>query len=245
MAILTGIICALIFIGCTALGAIYSLQELGPLGILSVAGFLIADIVMVWAAYIDYKEDGTGLEWTSWAVKFFLSAVLLLTGGAIAYKLFYRAEVEAAANRRAESTAKVRNETKDRRLARQIHQDELKADRERLQQTGDGWLSWYINWPLFKYTPGIAGLIALLALTLVQKLSKTKVADVSDVKQAHQPERPRLSDGAQWDAGQNQPRLIGSSPVRRQPGFRPAIPATVQSKPEQAENQPPDDDPKL
>lgn len=190
IAVLTGVVCALISIGGTVLGSIYALQELGSIGLLSVAGFVVADVTMAWASYIDYKEDGTSLEWCAWLVKFVLAAVLILTGAAVTYQMVTEGKWESARKSRTEATRGAQREVdckgltpaqcrqalrEQRRLGDEVHKRELASDEKTRQEASaavkDSWLIWYAGLPVFKYVPGLSGLLCLFALTLVAKLA--------------------------------------------------------------------------
>lgn len=185
LAIITGLVCALIFLCGTLLGGIHSITELGMLGILSVACYLICDAAVAWAAYIDYQEDGNAMEWTAWAVKYILSAYLLFSGGCIAYLMIKNAGNErATANRSAMyqeqydkcMNGKGGNPVSCRKLASEFNKGEISANEasKKTKEDGAGFVEAYLNWPLFKYLPGLLGLGGLFALTLVSKLMGTK-----------------------------------------------------------------------
>lgn len=180
LAVVTGIVCALIFCAGTSLGAVHSLKELGAIGVLSVACYLIADVAVVWGAYIDYKEDGNALEWTAWIVKYALSLYLLFSGGCIAYLMITNAQGERATVTRQELYQKTYDDcigrggkpTPCRKLASEFNQGEAQAQKKEKEQKaeGAGWINDYVSWPLFKYFPGLLGVLGLIVLTLVSKI---------------------------------------------------------------------------
>lgn len=185
LAIITGLVCALIFLCGTLLGGIHSMTELGMLGVLSVACYLICDAAVAWAAYIDYQEDNNAMEWTAWAVKYVLSAYLLFSGGCIAYLMIKNAGNERqTANRSAIyqeqydrcMQGKGANPVSCRKLASEFNKGEAASQNEHNQakEKNAEFVETYLNWPLFKYFPGLLGLGGLFALTLVSKLMRTK-----------------------------------------------------------------------
>lgn len=186
LAILTGVVCALIFLAGTALGATHSLKTLGIFGLLSVACYAIADIAVAWASYIDYKEpNGTPMNWTAWIVKYVISAYLLVSGGAIAYLMIENAELETGANQRAQTYQQAFDNcmkqpkaraTQCRKFAENLNNNEtqLAKDTKTQRETSAGWVHNLVTFPLFKYMPGFLGLGGLLALTFMDKLSPSK-----------------------------------------------------------------------
>lgn len=189
LAIVTGIVCALIFCAGTALGGIHAITTIGALGILAVACYLIGDIAIAWAAFIDYQEDGNAMEWTAWAVKYILSAYLLFSGGCIAYMLFTSGETQtsrtATAGRATQAqkdcldNAKAANGGKLPRGAQtqctEVYKAQLGAESTADNKTESQRIKWvddFVAFPLFNYIPGILGLAGLFFLTLVSKLSK-------------------------------------------------------------------------
>jgi len=187
LAVVTGIVCALIFCAGTALGAVHSLRELGAIGVLSVACYLIADIAVCWAAYIDYKEDGNAMEWTAWIVKYALSLYLLFSGGCIAYLMITNAQGERATFTRQELYQKTYDDCIERggkpvscrKLASEFNQTEAQTQQKDKEQKAEnaGWLNDYVSWPLFKYFPGLLGVFGLIGLTLVSKIIRPSSED--------------------------------------------------------------------
>jgi hypothetical protein len=181
LAVVTGIVCALIFLAGTALGAVHSLRELGAIGVLSVACYLIADVAVMWAAYIDYREDGNAMEWAAWFVKYALSLYLLFSGGSIAYLMMSNAQGERATMNRQELYQKTYDECIDkggkppacRKLASEFNAAETQTQTKEKDAKAEsaGWINAYVSWPLFKYAPGLLGLVGMIVLTLVSKIS--------------------------------------------------------------------------
>ena len=185
-ALATGALCFLVFCAGTALGAYHSITELGWIaGLMSVACYLICDLALLVAAIVDYAEDGNPLEWAAWVVKGALSLYLLFSGGCIAYLLLEKAQTENAMVGRVSNSQKAFNDclelaktTKDKNrcnaLARTIQETEsanaTSAKGER--RAAAGWVGQYLEWPLFKYFPGILGVIALLGLALAGKINR-------------------------------------------------------------------------
>lgn len=190
IALLTGIVCFLITLAGTALGAIEAWKALALFALLTIAGYLIADLVMAWAAYIDYKEDGTMLEWVSWAVKFILAAVLIFQGAMIAYRLFNQAETVSSEKSRTERVIEVRKQTKDRRLARQVNADEIKAGEEIAKAKSGNWAEQYMAWPAWRYVPAFAGIACLLILTLAHKICPKQTDETE--KPAREKKEPEI-----------------------------------------------------
>lgn len=184
-AVATGLLCALVFLAGTSLGAYHSLTELGMIaGLMSVACYLICDLALVVASVVDYAEDNNPLEWCAWLVKGFLTVYLLFSGGCIAFLLLEKAQTESALTSRVASSQKAFNDclasaqtTKDKNrcnaLARTIQETEganaSAAKDER--RAAAGWIASYVEWPLFKYLPGILGALCLFGLTLAAKLN--------------------------------------------------------------------------
>ena len=89
LAVVTGLTCCLVFAGGTALGSYHAITTIGiAAGLLAIASYILADIAVAWAAYIDYHEDQNAMEWASWAVKYIVSFYLLFSGGCIAFAMF-------------------------------------------------------------------------------------------------------------------------------------------------------------
>lgn len=183
VAVATGIICFLVFLCGTSLGAFHSITTIGFIGILSVACYLIADIVICWAAYIDYKENGGAIEWAAWVVKYMLTVYLLFSGSCIAYTLMSSGINEKNVNAR----SKIYQTTYDncmnkqgskaiscRKLAESFNNDQSKIEQTELSEKKEGnkGIQAFIDWPLFKYMPGILGVLGFVGLTLVIKLKK-------------------------------------------------------------------------
>lgn len=222
LAVVTGIVCALIFLAGTALGSIHAIKLIGALGVLAVACYVIADIAVAWAAYIDYQEDGNAMEWTAWIVKYVLSAYLLFTGGCIAYVLFTSGETQASrtatstrasdAQKQCLESAKQANGGKLPRTAtaecRKVYEAQLSAEssgdnkKEEARVKQSGWVDDFVAWPLFNYLPGILGLIGLFFLTLVSKLSKN-----SQGQSGHSPGQSGYSQAGQSGHYQGQSPL--------------------------------------
>jgi hypothetical protein len=185
LAIVTGIVCALIFLCGTALGGYHSVMAIGFIGVLSVACYLIADAAVIWSAYIDYKESGTPMEWAAWGVKYGLSLYLLVSGGCIVYVLIGSTEAETGRQSRSglyqktydDCMGQPKAKARDcRQLASEFNAGEAKAetqDRE-TKKKENSTVEWYVNLPLFKYIPGILGLVGLFILTLVSKLQRPR-----------------------------------------------------------------------
>lgn len=210
LAIVTGIVCALIFLCGTVLGSLHSIQALGALGALSVACYLICDVAVAWAAYIDYQEDGNAMEWTAWVVKYALSGYLLFSGGCIAYLMIKERSSEAGTNQRAalyqqnyeKCIASGSKAGQCRAMARDFNQGESAraADAQAKKESDAGVIEDYVNFPLFKYLPGLLGLAGLFGLTLVSKLQRQQHAPASLPL-------PMMATGARVRASSSSPPL--------------------------------------
>jgi len=185
LAVLTGIVCVLVFLAGTALGGYHAFSVVGAFaGLLALASYGLADVAVAWGSYIDYKESGGPMEWTAWAVKYILSFYLLFSGGCIAYTLFYtsegsasRAEVQQRASKaqaeclgasgsqrgRNQACQKVYDSTFESGMAEIAKKTEGESSAERT-------IKKFIAFPLFHYLPGILGLLGILAFTLVSKI---------------------------------------------------------------------------
>lgn len=189
LAIVTGIVCALIFCAGTALGSYHAIITIGAFaGMLATACYLIGDIAIAWAAYIDYQEDGNAMEWASWAVKYGLSFYLLFSGGCIAYMLFNDGATQtgrtATMKRASEAQAtclkntgangaKVTNAAQA--ACRKVYEAQLSSETATDKEKEGNRVKWvddFTTFPLFNYIPGILGLASLLLITFVSKLSK-------------------------------------------------------------------------
>jgi len=197
LAIVTGLVCVLIFLCGTTLGGIHSLMALGGFGILSVACYLIADSAIAWAAYVDYHEDGNAVEWAAWIVKYLLSAYLLFSGGCIAWLMMMERGTESAQTSRSELYQKAYDDCMSKpgangkpprsrdctQHAKGLlgNETELNKKETAEKNTAAGFVKTYVDWPLFKYLPGLLGLAGLFALTLVSKLvpQEDKTSEVS------------------------------------------------------------------
>lgn len=183
-AVATGILCALVFTAGTALGGFHSISTLGAFGILSLACYVILDLAVVVASILDYMEDGNIIEWSAWGVKVVGTIFLLFSGGCIAWVLFENAAVSGAQKARVEAatsaykdcvaSAKTRaDKNRCTQLASNIQKNETdKADADaETRKENAGWVAKYVEWPLFKYLPGILGAICLFFLGLVAKIN--------------------------------------------------------------------------
>lgn len=206
IAMVTGVICALIFFGGTSLGSYHAFIMLGIFaGVLATASYLIADAVIIWASVVDYHEDKTPMEWAAWLVKYGLSLYMLIAGGCIAYKLFTGGEAEVALSQRASGTSQAYTDcmknakTKAARagcqgMAKTYNQTEAERADAKTSKERPEWIDKFTNHPLFNYLPGILGLLGAAFLTLVSKLFPQKVDD-ADEEMAQQ-ERELFDDPA-------------------------------------------------
>lgn len=186
LAVLTGIVCVLVFLAGTALGGYHAFVIVGPFaGLLALASYGLADVAVAWGSYIDYKESGGPMEWTAWAVKYILSFYLLFSGGCIAYTLFYtsegltsRTEVQQRASKAQSECLSADGSQRGRNAACQkVYDSTFEAGMAELNKKAEGESSAetsikkFIAFPLFHYLPGILGLAGILAFTLVSKLT--------------------------------------------------------------------------
>src|SRR5215210_2368024 len=184
LAVVTGIVCALIFAAGTLLGSYHAIITIGVFaGALATACYLIGDIAIAWAAYIDYQEDGNAMEWGAWAVKYVLSFYLLFSGGCIAYMLFTdgatqtgrtatkkrASEAQQSCLKSATAAAGGKPLTNSAQAAcRKIYEAQLGAETAADNETEgkrEKWVDAFTGFPLFNYIPGIGGLCGLLLLT--------------------------------------------------------------------------------
>jgi len=186
LAVLTGIVCVLVFLAGTALGGFHAFSVIGIVaGLLALASYVLADVAVAWGSYIDYKESGGPMEWTAWIVKYLLSFYLLINGGCIAYSLFYSSEsamdrsaviaraataqkqcLEAGGNQkgRAASCQKTYQATFDAGMKELDGKTAAVSEAELAVKK-------FLSFPLFHYIPGILGLLGIVAFTLVSKLT--------------------------------------------------------------------------
>lgn len=220
IALVTGVICALIFLGGTALGGYHAFVMIGAFaGVLATASYLIADAVISWAAVVDYHEDGTPMEWAAWAVKYGLSLYMLFSGGCIAYKLFTLSEAETAITQRTGAATKAYNDcvaaartNRQRSACRQFAGDvqakEATAQTAKAQAERPAWIDKFTTHPLFNYLPGILGLLGAALLTLISKIFPQRFEDDEPVAETRRSEYEELPASA-----------IAPRPA---PGFAPA-----------------------
>lgn len=183
LAVLTGLICMCVSFGGTALGSYHAIIVIGVLaGLMATACYIIADLVVYWAARIDYKESGNAMEWTSWAVKYILSFYLLFSGGCIAYVLFTDGGVQTNRNATTERAKKtfqdcVKGGAKQA-ICQKQYDSVLKAESSQNAEIADKskteWVEKFVSFPLFNYIPGILGLIGAVVLTFVAKVTANK-----------------------------------------------------------------------
>lgn len=183
LAVMTGLICLCVSLGGTVLGSYHAIITIGVLaGLLATACYVIADLVVAWAARIDYKESDNAMEWCSWTVKYILSFVLLFIGGCIAYTLFSDGGVENnrnATSGRAKSAFQdcLKNGGKQHICQRQydsVMKNESGVNVDMANSAKVEWLEKMLHFPLFNYIPGVLGLFGAVALTLVAKLTANK-----------------------------------------------------------------------
>lgn len=186
LAVLTGLVCVLVFLAGTALGGYHAFTIVNVFaGLLALASYGLADVAVAWGSYIDYKESGGAMEWTAWVVKYVLSFYLLFSGGCIAYTLFYTSEGAASRTEIQQRASKAQSEClaadgsqKGRNVACQrVYDSTFAAGMGELNKKAEGETSAessikkFIAFPLFHYLPGILGLCGILAFTLVSKLT--------------------------------------------------------------------------
>lgn len=207
IAVLTGLICCMVSLGGTVLGSYHAGIVLGFFAaLLCTASYGIADLVVYWAARIDYMEDGNAMEWTAWAVKYVLSLYLLFSGALVSYEMYTSGTSQGnktATAQRAKETFNDCVKSGGRQSICQRQYDSLlKAetdsnDKKESKETAQ-WAKDIINNPMFNYIPGILGIVGMIALTLVNKLAKQK-ARKQDEMDEPQPTRraSRLSSALQ------------------------------------------------
>lgn len=172
-AVITGLICGLITLSATCLGIAYNLRTMGWFGLFPSLGLLILDLVLFWAAYIDYKEDGTLLEYASWTVKYAGALYLLLYGGVLAFVL----ATEGKALNQLSDVAKIKNSAFADCLKQggtQRSCRELNAPIALQEESANEYLPTLKAWadsPAPKLAGPIFGIVGLIALTLVSKLT--------------------------------------------------------------------------
>lgn len=186
LAILTGLLCLLVFLAGTVLGGYHAFLTIGVgAGILALASYGIADVVIAWASFIDYKESGGAMEWAAWAIKYPLSLYLLVSGGCIAYTMFYTAETandRTAAVVRASDAQKRCLEAPGAQRGRQAacqktyestlaSESKLLGDKKDSEASTEKAVQSFLRFPLFHYIPGILGVFGMIGLTLVAKLT--------------------------------------------------------------------------
>jgi hypothetical protein len=193
--ILTSVITLLIALAGTALGMYHAIDTLGMVGLLPAACYIIYDIVNAWAVYIDYKEDGTPLEWASWIVKGIACIALLFIGGVIGSQLIDSKTQEKALGSRTEAMQRVYNDciaqnpkalATCRKLAESSIQAETKIATDANKGTDDT-IKKISAHPLFHYSPGFLGVGSLILLGLVKKLSKKKDKEEEKPNEKPQP----------------------------------------------------------
>jgi len=183
LAVLTGLICMCVSLGGTVLGSYHAITTIGAFaGLLATACYIIADLVVYWAARIDYKEDGNAMEWSSWGVKYFLSFYLLFTGGCVAYLLFNDGGVQ---NNRDATVGRAKATFQDcvksgakQTICQKQYDSVMKSETELNGKVADTakaeWLEKFLKFPLFNYIPGVLGLFGAVILTFVAKVIANK-----------------------------------------------------------------------
>lgn len=193
IAVLTGIVCMLVSLAGTVLGSYHAINTIGMFaGYLATACYIIADLVVYWAARIDYKEDGNAMEWTAWGVKYGLSILLLLIGGCVAYILFTTGDLESAKTATAERAQKayqkcIESGSRQRICQQQynaVMTNESKLTKETTQDQNqrNQWIEGIVKHPLFNYASGVFGLFGLIALSFVAKVIKKSKQKVTKSK---------------------------------------------------------------
>lgn len=178
--ILTSIATLLIALAGTTLGIYDALTKLGMVGFLPSACYLLYDIVNAWAVYIDYKEDGTPLEWASWIVKGVACIALLFIGGIIGSQLMDERKASAALNDRTGAMQRVYNDCiaqnpKALATCRKLAESSLNTEAKLATDSNkkeDDTIKMISEHKLFHYSPGFLAVFSLILLGLVKKLSK-------------------------------------------------------------------------
>lgn len=181
LAILTGLLCLCVCGAGTILGSYHAILAIGVFaGILATCCYVIGDLVVIWASWIDYKEDGNAMEWSSWGVKYIISFYLLFSGGGVAYLLFTGGDLENSRNatvKRAEDTFKNCLKSGARQSICQKQYDAIAKSEIAVRAESSPkveWLEKFLAFPLFNYIPGILGLFGALILTFVAKVIAPK-----------------------------------------------------------------------
>lgn len=181
LAILTGIICALIFISGTSLGAYYAVSKLGIIpGLMATACYLILDLCIIWGSYIDYHEDRNIMEWISWGVKYTASFYMLTVSGIIVYVAIFSADTQVKKSSNIDmalaAQTKCLQNSGTQQACRKVYESTLKETtnvdslNSRSELASNQWAFEISKNPLFHYSPGLIGLIGILILTFVCKL---------------------------------------------------------------------------
>jgi len=179
-AVITGLICALITLSATLLGVANYIRTMGWFGIFPSLGLFILDMVIIWAAYIDYKEDGTLLEYASWGVKYVGALYLLLYGGMLAFVL----ATEGKQMNTLGEVARLRNTAfsdclkkgGSQKSCRELHSP-ITISEDAPNETFESLKQWSDS-PAPKVIGPLLGIIGLVILSLISKLTSTGKLDL-------------------------------------------------------------------
>lgn len=177
MVVLKGLICLFVALSASILGSIYYVQTLGLLGFFPSAGLWILDLVIAWSVYIDYKEDGTPLEWASWVVMGIGTLYLICYGSLLAYSLTgdaKRTEIVRfhtdERNRALADCLKAGGNQKTCREQAPLIQAEMKTPEPTFAEA-------FIASPASKIIGPLIALLGVIALTAVRKITKPSDVD--------------------------------------------------------------------
>lgn len=183
LAILTGIVCGLIFLSATILGAFYNISTIGWIGIFSAAGLVILDFAIIWASYIDYHEDGTLLEYVAWTAKGFGAAYLLFYGGCLIFVLSEKGFEQGKLQMTNKAAVNYLKECKEsgmsERTCRETAKTKIQEENKSFSETKPTFADEFVHSPVSKIAGPILGLFFLLALGLTAKFSKEKDPSLS------------------------------------------------------------------
>lgn len=184
LAILTGLMCGLIFLSATTLGTFYYVSTIGWLGIFAASGLLILDMAIIWASYIDHHEDGTILEYVAWSVKGIGAVYLLFFGGCLIYVLSERGFEAEGLKTRNQATVDYLKQCKEsgmsERTCRETGKQQIQAVKR--EEAPPSFADLYIHHPASKIVGPVLGLICLIALTFAAKWSTRPNAPVQPLQ---------------------------------------------------------------
>lgn len=181
LAVLTALVTIALFFGGTCIAVYYNFSYANlPLwpALASLGGLIIMDLVMIFAAWIDYHEDDNIQEWVAWVVKGIASISVIVIAGLMFARMATISETSAtnqtAIDRAQKALQDCRAQNMTSNACQKVYDATLKSANTGIEvnketQATKSRIFEYTENPFFPYLPGIIGLTCFLLLGAVSK----------------------------------------------------------------------------